>query len=244
MSYNKIKTNYGRNFLYLHRLYSFFIKKKRLEIYKIFKKETKPNKTIKLLDVGTTSSLESHENILLNKFNWKSNIYCLSNLNLKKLKQKYPLAKFYQGDGRQMFFKNNQFNIVFSSENNGDTARITIPAEPHDTEQSWPDEFTAEKNLNMVVGIDGIFDRLITEVTNPRASTLIEMVVAILLMFAGIQSRMNRRKWAAHLALLEAMKEAEDDGLDEDSEEESETPIVEEEEEEEMVYDDDDIELV
>ena len=63
-------------------------------------------------------------------------------------------------------------------------------------------------------------------------------------MFAGIQSRMNRRKWAAHLALLEAMKEAEDDGLDEDSEEESETPIVEEEEEEEMVYDDDDIELV
>ena len=130
------------------------------------------------------------------------------------------------------------------SANNGDTARITITAEPHDTEQSWPDEFTAEKNLNMVVGIDGIFDRLINEVTNPRASTLIVMVVAILLMFAGIQSRMNRRKWAAHLALLEAMKEAEDDGLDEDSEEESETPIVEEEEEEEMVYDDDDIELV
>ena len=130
------------------------------------------------------------------------------------------------------------------SANNGDTARITITAEPHDTEQSWPDEFTAEKNLNMVVGTDGIFDRLINEVTNPRASTLIVMVVAILLMFAGIQSRMNRRKWAAHLALLEAMKEAEDDGLDEDSEEESETPIVEEEEEEEMVYDDDDIELV
>ena len=130
------------------------------------------------------------------------------------------------------------------SANNGDTAKITITAEPHDTEQSWPDEFTAEKNLNMVVGIDGIFDRLINEVTNPRASTLIVMVVAILLMFAGIQSRMNRRKWAAHLALLEAMKEAEDDGLDEDSEEESETPIVEEEEEEEMVYDDDDIELV
>ena len=130
------------------------------------------------------------------------------------------------------------------SANNGDTAKITITAEPHDTEQSWPDEFTAEKNLNMVVGIDGIFDRLINEVTNPRASTLIVMVVAILLMFAGIQSRMNRRKWAAHLALLEAMKEAEDDGLDEDSEEESETPIVEEEEEEEMIYDDDDIELV
>ena len=35
--------------------------------------------------------------------------------------------------------------------------RSAITAEPHDTEQSWPDEFTAEKNLNMVVGIDGIF---------------------------------------------------------------------------------------
>ena len=133
---------------------------------------------------------------------------------------------------------------VPSSANNGDTAKITITAEPHDTEQSWPDEFTAEKNLNMVVGIDGIFDRLINEVTNPRASTLIVMVVAILLIFAGVQSRMNRRKWAAQLALIEAMKEAENEDLDIDSEEDYHTPIVEEEEEEEMVYDDDDIELV
>jgi len=134
--------------------------------------------------------------------------------------------------------------MVPSSANNGDTAKITIIAEPHDTEQSWPDEFTAEKNLNMVVGIDGIFDRLVNEVTNPRGSTLIVMVVAILLMFAGIQSRMNRRKWAAHLALLEAMNEAENDDLDGDSEEDYHIPIVEEEEEEEMVYDDDDIELI
>ena len=133
---------------------------------------------------------------------------------------------------------------VPSSANNGDTAKITITAEPHDTEQSWPDEFTAEKNLNMVVGIDGIFDRLINEVTNPRASTLIVMVVAILLIFAGVQSRMNRRKWAAQLALIEAMKEAENEDLDIDSEEDYHTPIVEEEEEEQMVYDDDDIELV
>ena len=96
----------------------------------------------------------------------------------------------------------------------------------------------------MVVGIDGIFDRLVNEVTNPRGSTLIVMVVAILLMFAGIQSRMNRRKWAAHLALLEAMNEAENDDLDGDSEEDYHIPIVEEEEEEEMVYDDDDIELI
>ena len=96
----------------------------------------------------------------------------------------------------------------------------------------------------MVVGIDGIFDRLINEVTNPRASTLIIMVVGILLIFAGVQSRMNRRKWAAHLALLEAMKEADNDDVITGSEEVSETAIIEEEEEQEMVYDDDDIELV
>ncbi|NDF33454.1 MAG: hypothetical protein EB157_02700 [Euryarchaeota archaeon] len=133
---------------------------------------------------------------------------------------------------------------VPSSANNGDTAKIVITAEPHDTEQSWPEEYTAEKNLNMVVGIDGIFDRLINEVTNPRASTLIIMVVGILLIFAGVQSRMNRRKWAAHLALLEAMKEADNDDDIAGSEEVSETPIIEEEEEQEMVYDEDDIELV
>ena len=133
---------------------------------------------------------------------------------------------------------------VPESANNGDQATITITAEPHDTEQSWPDAFTAEKNLNMVVGIDGIFERLINEITNPRASTLIVMVVAILLLFAGVQSRMNRRKWAAHLALIEAMNESE--SVPEEAVDDSQlsSPIIEEEEPEEMVYDDDDIELV
>ena len=96
----------------------------------------------------------------------------------------------------------------------------------------------------MVVGIDGIFERLINEITNPRASTLIVMVVAILLLFAGVQSRMNRRKWAAHLALIEAMNESE--SVPEEAVDDSQlsSPIIEEEEPEEMVYDDDDIELV
>ena len=85
---------------------------------------------------------------------------------------------------------------------------------------------------------------MINEVTNPRASTLIVMVVAILLIFAGVQSRMNRRKWAAHLALLEAMKETEIVDSDAASVEDLEAPVVEDEEKEEMVYDDDDIELV
>ena len=96
----------------------------------------------------------------------------------------------------------------------------------------------------MVVGIDGIFERLINEITNPRASTLIVMVVAILLLFAGVQSRMNRRKWAAHLALIEAMNESDNVPEEEVDDSQLSSPIIEEEEPEEMVYDDDDIELV
>lgn len=133
---------------------------------------------------------------------------------------------------------------VPASANNGDQVIVTVTAEPHHTEQSWPDEFTAEEKVTMVVGIDGIIDRILNEITNPRASTLIVMVVAILLIFGGIQSRMNRRKWAAHLALLEAMNgEGEDDGTEEE-EDDLPAPVTEEEEPDEMVYDDDDIELV
>ena len=131
---------------------------------------------------------------------------------------------------------------VPASANNGDQVVVTVTAEPHDTDQSWPEDFTAEEKVTLVVGIDAIFDRLLNEITNPRASSLIVMVVAILLVFGGIQSRMNRRKWAAHLALLEAMKDEEED--DEDEDEDIPAPVTEEEEPDEMVYDDDDIELI
>ena len=133
---------------------------------------------------------------------------------------------------------------VPASANNGDQVVVTVTAEPHDTDQSWPEDFTAEEKVTLVVGIDAIFDRLLNEITNPRASTLIVMVVAILLVFGGIQSRMNRRKWAAHLALLEAMKDEEEDDEDGDEDEDIPAPVTEEEEPDEMVYDDDDIELI
>ena len=115
MSTNKIKVNYGRNFLYLNPIYSYFIQKKRLEIFNILKKNFKLNKSTKILDVGTTSSLDSHENVILNNVKWKKNISCLSNQNLRKLKNKYPLTSFFQEDARKMNFKKNKFDIVFSS---------------------------------------------------------------------------------------------------------------------------------
>lgn len=115
MSESKIKINYGRNFLYLNSIYFFLIKKKRDEIFEILKKIFKFKKSTKILDVGTTPSLDPHENMILNNFKSKKNISCLSNQNLKKLKYQYPLTSFFHGDGRKMRFKKNKFDIVFSS---------------------------------------------------------------------------------------------------------------------------------
>ncbi len=115
MSKPKISVNYGRNFLFLNSLYSYFIKNKRDEIFRKHKSKFKFNKKTKLLDVGTTSSLDEHENIILKKFKWQKNISCLSNQNLKNLKKKYPEINLYKGDAKKMKFKNNTYDVVYSS---------------------------------------------------------------------------------------------------------------------------------
>ena len=57
----------------------------------------------------------------------------------------------------------------------------------------------------MVVSIASVFDLLVNEVTHPRTSTIIIAGLAILLLFAGFQSRMSRRRVAAQMALLDAL---------------------------------------
>ena len=137
---------------------------------------------------------------------------------------------------------------VPASANNGERVSVLVTAEPHDTEQSWSEEFTAKTTVTMVVGINSIIQLLINEITHPRASTIIITVVSILLIFGGIQSRMNRRKWAAHIAYLEALnvgsESEEEDGEDEDEGEGIPSPVTQEEAPQRMVYEDDDIELV
>ncbi len=133
---------------------------------------------------------------------------------------------------------------VPASANNGEEARVTVVAEPHDTEQSWPESYTAETTVVMVVGINSIVELLINEITHPRLSTLIITVVGILLIFGGIQSRLNRRKWAAHLAYLEALNGDSEADEENDDIDDLPDPVVEDEVVDEMVYDDDDIELI
>ena len=89
--------------------------------------------------------------------------------------------------------------------NNGDRVPVSVEASPFATDQAWPDYYTAELTLTMVVSIASVFDLLVNEVTHPRTSTIIVAGLAILLLFAGFQSRMSRRRVAAQMALLDAL---------------------------------------
>ncbi len=111
----KINQNYARDLFKLNFLFHSIIKKKREEIFHIIKKEFDANLDKDLLDVGTTSSLEEHENHILKNFYDKLNISCLSNLELTSLKEIYPNIKTFIGDARKMNFTDNSFDLVVSN---------------------------------------------------------------------------------------------------------------------------------
>ena len=144
-------------------------------------------------------------------------------------------------------FEETTFNLevtVPESANNGDQIPVIVTATPFDTEQSWPDEYTAEISVIMTVGISSLFEILVNEITHPRFSTLIIALVGILLLFAGIQSRINRRRWTSHLAYLESLGGSDDDDSEVNDEDSIPAPVIATEEEESADYDDDEIELV
>ena len=144
-------------------------------------------------------------------------------------------------------FEETTFNLEVSvpeSANNGDQIPVIVTATPFDTEQSWPDEYTAEISVMMTVGISSLFEILVNEITHPRISTLIIALVGILLLFAGIQSRINRRRWTSHLAYLESLGGSDDDDSEVNDEDSIPAPVIATEEEESDDYDDDEIELV
>jgi len=134
--------------------------------------------------------------------------------------------------------------LVPEDANNGDKIPISITASPLDTEQSFSDEFTAEFQLNAVIEISSIKEIIINEITHPRFSTMVFALVAILIIFAGVQSRMNRRKWATQMAYLEMLS----DGGNEDENTQNNIdipdPIKVVEDPTPEKYEQDDIELV
>ena len=149
------------------------------------------------------------------------------------------------------------FNLkvtVSSEANNGDKVPVLVTAMPLayvidgtlDTSQSWSDEYTAKKTVLMTVDLGNVFDILVNELSHPRPLTLIVLVVGVLLIIAGVQSNMNRRRWASHMALIDSMNKNDDDD-DDQGQEESDIPepiTSIEQPLDSNRYDDDDIELV
>ena len=144
-------------------------------------------------------------------------------------------------------FEEATFNLevtVPESANNGQQVPIQITATPFDTEQSWPEEYTATITVTVTVGISSLLDILVNEITHPRLSTLVIGLVSILLLFAGVQSRMNRRRWIAHLAYLESLGGGDEDEGTEGEDSDLPSPVTSIEEEDSDDYEDDEIELV
>jgi hypothetical protein len=136
--------------------------------------------------------------------------------------------------------------------NNGDRIPVLVTAMPLayvidgtlDTSQSWSDDYTAKKTVYMTVDLGNIFDIVVNELSHPRPLTLIILVVGVLLIIAGIQSNLNRRRWASHMALIESMNK-DDDMIEDDEDSDIPTPVKSSEDAPDTSrYADDDIELV
>ena len=110
----EIKKTYGRN-VFFQNYINKVIKKKRFEINDIFFSNIKINSKLSLLDVGTTSSNEDHQNLLIKKYPFKKKITCLSNLNLNILKKTIPNIKIKKGNGKKNNFSDNSFDIVVTT---------------------------------------------------------------------------------------------------------------------------------
>ena len=132
---------------------------------------------------------------------------------------------------------------VSSSANNGDSIPIMVTATPLDTEQSFSESLTAKFTLTAIVEIGSFVDIIVNEMAHPRPITLVLVLVSVLLLFAGIQSRLNRRRWAAQMSMLESLSE--DEVHVEENPPEIPAPVTAKEESSEADrYDDEDVELL
>jgi len=101
----------GNNYL-MHRItYA-----KRKEMFAVLQKLVDFEKLTSVLDVGATADkLHSDSNFFERFFPQKNKITALSNQDAKFLETEYPGLTFIQGNGLDMPFENNSFDLVFSS---------------------------------------------------------------------------------------------------------------------------------
>ena len=105
-----------KKFKFLYYIFEKIANDARNEFFNILKKKTKYSKKKTIIDIGTTPSLDTVQNIILSKIKDNKNITCLSNLDCKILLKKYPnIKKIITGDGRNNNLPKNSFDIVHSN---------------------------------------------------------------------------------------------------------------------------------
>ena len=109
------KKNYWVQLRCLDKILKKILLYSRINIFKIFVENVRFNKNSKILDVGTTPILDSHENIIFHQYKWKNNITGFSNQNCNILKKKFITNKFIIGDAKNIKLKKNTFDISFCS---------------------------------------------------------------------------------------------------------------------------------
>lgn len=110
------KETYWNKVLLLDYIFLFFLKINREKIIRMFFNNIEYSNSKSILDVGTTPDTSDYHNVLLHNTKMNKDITCLSNLDCSSLKKKFKnLKKTIIGDGRNINFKNNEFDIVHSS---------------------------------------------------------------------------------------------------------------------------------
>ena len=88
----------------------------REKMHNLFLNNTIYNDHCSVIDIGTTADTHSSNNIILEKTKNNKKIYCLSNQDIRFLKNKFPhIKKIFLGDAIKTNFSDNSFDIVFSS---------------------------------------------------------------------------------------------------------------------------------
>ena len=109
------KQSYWKKILFLDNFFKSAVLNNRKYFYKIFLNHNNFNEKTTILDVGTTPSLEDHENFFINAYPYKNNITCLSNVDCSKLNRKFKYLKFIINDAKKSNLEDNCFDIVHSN---------------------------------------------------------------------------------------------------------------------------------